>query len=133
MQRVMTIVSDGGAPASVNAGLIGAAILVFGGLMISRAAFERLEYQIKVYVRGILAVAVYDKVHKLKMEDITASAAVSLITTDVNGVEALLIRVHATWASCIELGLGIYMLYDFVGVASFLIFIPTIRMYPSFG
>lgn len=35
MQRVMNAVNSGGASASVTNGLIGSAILVFGGLMVS--------------------------------------------------------------------------------------------------
>ncbi len=55
-----------------------------------------------------------------------ASAAVSLMTADITGLDQLLTRLHATWASCVELGLGIFVLYKFVGAACFLIFIPTI-------
>ncbi len=62
------------------------------------------------------------------MEDLAASAAVSLMTADIAGLDQLLTRLHATWASCIELGLGIFVLYKFVGAACFLIFIPTISM-----
>lgn len=63
------------------------------------------------------------------MEDIGTSGAVSLMTTDVSGVEDAVTRLHSTWASCLELGLGIYVLYNFVGAACFLIFIPTICMF----
>lgn len=62
------------------------------------------------------------------MEDLAASAAVSLITADITGLDQLLTRLHSTWASCIELVLGIFVLYKFVGAACFLIFIPTISM-----
>lgn len=62
------------------------------------------------------------------MEDLAASAAVSLMTTDIAGLDQLLTRLHSTWASCIELGLGIFVLFNFVGAACFLILIPTISM-----
>ncbi|KAJ6788184.1 hypothetical protein PWT90_06047 [Aphanocladium album] len=126
MQRVMDIISSGSGSRSQTNGLIGATILIFGGLAISKAISERLQYQAKTCVRGILVVAIYDKIQRLGMEDLAASAAVSLMTADIAGLDQLLTRLHATWASCIELGLGIFMLYKFVGAACFLIFIPTI-------
>ncbi|XWW93222.1 hypothetical protein V2A60_001154 [Cordyceps javanica] len=126
MQQVMDIISGGATSRSQTNGLIGATILIFGGLAISRAISERLQYQAKTCVRGILVVAIYDKIQRLGMEDLAASAAVSLMTADIAGLDQLLTRLHATWASCIELGLGIFVLYKFVGAACFLIFIPTI-------
>lgn len=126
MQRVMDVVGSGGAPTDVTTGLIGASILVFGGLMLSRSVFERLEYQAKTCVRGILVVAIYSKIQTMSMDDIASSGAVSMMSADVSGVEDILTRMHATWASCIELGLGIFVLYKYVGYACFLIFIPTV-------
>lgn len=47
------------------------------------------------------------------------------MTTDMAGVQEGLGLMHSTWASLVELGLGIYALYTFVGYACFLIFIPS--------
>lgn len=126
MQRVMDYISNATVSRSQTNGLIGATMLIFGGLAISRSISERLQYQAKTCARGILVVAIYDKIQRLGMEDLGASAAVSLMTADIAGLDQLLTRLHSTWASCIELGLGIFVLYQFVGAACFLIFVPTI-------
>ncbi|OAA64056.1 Vacuolar metal resistance and drug detoxification protein [Cordyceps fumosorosea ARSEF 2679] len=111
MQRVMDIISEGVVSRSQVNGLIGATILIFGGLAAN--------------LQGNFRTAPIPS-KDMCMEDLAASAAVSLMTADIAGLDQLLTRLHSTWASCIELGLGIFVLYQFVGAACFLIFIPTI-------
>lgn len=146
MERVINAVSTGSASTAVTNGLIGASVLIFGGLMVSwtvqlrgltapsltespnqmsRSIFERLELQVNTCVRGILVVAVYDKAQRLSIDELDKSAAVTLMTTDIAGVQDGLGYLHSTWSSMVELGLGIYALYTFVGYACFLIFIPS--------
>ncbi|KAJ3494698.1 hypothetical protein NLG97_g3915 [Lecanicillium saksenae] len=76
-------------------GLIGAAVLIFGGLM------------------------------RLSTVELEKSAAVTLMTADVTGVQDGLSYIHDTWSAVIELGLGLFALYTFVGYACFLLFIPS--------
>lgn len=97
---------------------------------ISRSIFERLELQAITCVRGILIVAIYDKVQRLNLDELEKSAAVTLMTTDIAGVQDGLGYLHSTWSSLVELGLGVYALYTFVGYACFLIFIPTSSKLP---
>lgn len=125
MQCVIDVVKEGGASPEVVNGLIGATLLVFGGLMISRSIFERLEFQTRTCVRGILIVAIYSKMQTLAADQLANSAALTLMSADVNGVNQALQLLHTTWASIIELALGIYVLYGYVGAACFLIFVPT--------
>ncbi|KAM3547048.1 hypothetical protein ARSEF1564_000089 [Beauveria bassiana] len=109
----------------VTDGLIGASIFIFGGLMLSRSIFERLEYQAITCVRGTLVMALYAKVQKLSMDELEKTASITLMTTDITGMQDGLAYLHSTWSSIIELGLGIYALYTFVGYACFLLFIPS--------
>ncbi|EJP67794.1 canalicular multispecific organic anion transporter 1 [Beauveria bassiana ARSEF 2860] len=95
MERVIDAVSTNSASSAVTNGLIGASVLIFGGLM------------------------------RLTIDQLENSAAVTLMTTDMAGVQEGLGYMHSTWASLVELGLGIYALYTFVGYACFLIFIPS--------
>ncbi|KAM0664858.1 hypothetical protein ACQRIU_006716 [Beauveria bassiana] len=109
----------------VTNGLIGASVLIFGGLMVARSIFERLELQAITCARGILVFAIYNKLQRLTIDQLENSAAVTLMTTDMAGVQEGLGYMHSAWASLVELGLGIYALYTFVGYACFLIFIPS--------
>ncbi|KAM3536194.1 hypothetical protein MY4038_000660 [Beauveria bassiana] len=118
-------IGNAGASDGVTDGLIGASIFIFGGLMFSRSIFERLEYQAITCVRGTLVMALYAKVQKLGMDELEKTASITLMTTDITGMQDGLAYLHSTWSSIIELGLGIYALYTFVGYACFLLFIPS--------
>lgn len=61
------------------------------------------------------------------------SAAVTLMSTDVDGVASGLQKIHDIWASVVELGLGVYLLQRQVGAACFLVLIPTICTWNSLG
>ncbi|KAM3521154.1 hypothetical protein NHJ13051_006425 [Beauveria bassiana] len=71
----------------VTNGLIGASVLIFGGLMVSRSIFERLELQAITCARGILVFAIYNKLQRLTIDQLENSAAVTLMTTDMAGVQ----------------------------------------------
>lgn len=101
-------------------------------LQVSRSVYARLEYQVKVCARGILIISIYDKLQRLGVDKLADSAAVTLMSADVGGFQQAMVIFHSTWASLLELGLGIYVLYRFVGYACFLIFIPTISKTFSF-
>lgn len=89
----------------------------------------RIEYQINVCLRAILIVAIYDKTQLLNTEELEKDAAVTLMSTDVSGVQQVMVMLHETWSAVVELGLGVYFLYKFVGLACFLIFVPGISTY----
>jgi len=48
------------------------------------------------------------------------------MSTDVDGITTVLAQSHDTWASVIELGLGLYFLARQVGAACFLMLIPAV-------
>ncbi|KAM3457637.1 hypothetical protein NHJ6243_007726 [Beauveria neobassiana] len=126
IQRVLEVVNSGSTTYQHATGLIGAAILIYAGIAISRAIFERIQYQFKVSIRGIRSVALFDKMQKLSIDEKQSAAAITLMTTDVMGVEAIIALLHEVWVTCLELRFGVYILYMFVDVACFLIFIPSI-------
>lgn len=80
-------------------------------------------------MRGVLTVALYDKMQKLSTDETQSAAAITLMTTDVLGVTQIIALLHEVWATCLELALGVYILYLFVGAACFLIFVPSISMF----
>ncbi|KAJ6785356.1 hypothetical protein PWT90_03231 [Aphanocladium album] len=113
-------------PKGTAGGLVGATVLIYGGLAVSQSIYARNEYQIKVSIRGILTVALYDKMQRIRADDAQSAAAVTLMTTDVLGVEQIVALLHETWVITLELALGVYILYQFIGAACFLVFIPSL-------
>ncbi|OAR03170.1 hypothetical protein LLEC1_03577 [Akanthomyces lecanii] len=126
IQRVLEFINSGGTTNQHPTGLIGATMLIYAGIAISRGVYERFEYQIKVSIRGVLTVALYDKMQRLSADDTQSAAAITLMTTDVMGVEQIIALLHEVWATCLEVAFGVYILYLFVDAACFLIFVPSI-------
>lgn len=91
----------------------------------SRALFQHWEFQSVISIRGILIVAIFDKMQRLKASDLEGAAAVTLMSTDVDGTEMFFTLVYEFVSCLFVLGMSIWFLYRMVGNAVFLIFIPT--------
>ncbi|OAA34170.1 ABC transporter, transmembrane domain, type 1 [Beauveria brongniartii RCEF 3172] len=122
--RTVQAVSAGNVDRSTAGGLIGATALIYCGLAITRALYEHWEYRVITSTRGILVVAIYDKLLRLRSEDLENSAALTLMSTDVEGSGQVVQLGYESWSCVIQLGLGIWFLYRFIGPACFLIVVP---------
>ena len=80
------------------------------------------------HVHGGLVALNFTKVVDLDAATAKDSAAVTMMSTDVDGVASGLQKIHDIWASIIELGLGVYLLQRQVGAACFLVLVPTVCM-----
>ena len=92
----------------------------------SRCHYTHHTYRLITSVRGGLVALIFTKVMDLEASKAKDSAAVTLMSTDVDGVASGLQKIHDIWASVIELGLGVYLLQRQVGTACFLVLVPTI-------
>ncbi|KAF7590553.1 hypothetical protein BBP40_002695 [Aspergillus hancockii] len=68
-------------------------------------------------MRGGLISLLYDKTLELDMEKLTDSAAMSLMTTDIDSIATNWINTHEIWASPIDVGIGVYLLQQKLGIA----------------
>ncbi len=75
----------------------------------------------------MVIVAIYEKMFRLPQAELNKSAAVSLMSTDMSGVELLVSLAYTLGASIVELGLGIYILATIVGAAWILVVLPAFR------
>ncbi|KAM0744330.1 hypothetical protein ACQRIT_001644 [Beauveria bassiana] len=92
--------------------------------VITRALYEHWEYRVITSTRGILVVAIYNKLLRLRSEDLENSVAHTLMSMDVEGSGQVVQLAYESWSCVIQLGLGIWFLYRFIGPACFLILIP---------
>ncbi|KAJ3496793.1 hypothetical protein NLG97_g2397 [Lecanicillium saksenae] len=111
---------------AISDSLIGATALVFTGVAITRALYEHLSYRLLMCVRGVLIAAIYDKMHRLPTEELAKSAAVTLMSTDVSGIEGMFSLLYDIMASLVQLSLGLWSIWLYVGPACFLMLIPGI-------
>jgi ATP-binding cassette subfamily C (CFTR/MRP) protein 1 len=76
-------------------------------------------------VRGGLVTLIFSKAVDLEASVAKDTAAVTLMSTDIDGIATGLQKIHDIWAGVIELGLGVYLLEREVGAACVLILIPA--------
>lgn len=77
--------------------------------------------------RGMLVSAIFQHTLELDLATAKKSAAVTLMSTDVDNIEAGFVMMHDLWAGIIELGVGVFLLARYVGAAAFLVVVPAVR------
>ncbi|KAE8348413.1 ABC transporter-like protein [Aspergillus coremiiformis] len=98
-------------------GLIGATALVYTGLAFSSAMYKHKTFRMITMIRGGLISLLYDKTLKLNIEKFTDSAAMTLMTTDIDSIATNWTNIHEIWASPIDVGIGVYLLQQKLGIA----------------
>ncbi|KAH8702423.1 multidrug resistance-associated protein [Talaromyces proteolyticus] len=97
-------------------GLIGATIIVFIGVAVSRACYQHLGYRATTMLRGGLMALVFQHMMDLPLGSIDESSAMSLMGSDIEMLaEYFQSTVCETWANVIQLGLATWLLETQVG------------------
>ncbi|OAA72218.1 ABC transporter, transmembrane domain, type 1 [Cordyceps fumosorosea ARSEF 2679] len=110
----------------VTGGLVGATALVYIGIAISRGYYKHHAYRSATLTRGILVTAILHKALKLTHTQLKKSAALTLMTADIETLTFTVTTFHDLWASVFELGLAIFMLAEIIGGACFFVLIPAV-------
>lgn len=74
----------------------------------------------------MLASAIYDKMLRLSYEQLSESTAVTLISTDLSGLERIVPQLPSMLISLIEIGLGLTILSTMLGSSCVVIVIPNL-------
>lgn len=61
-------------------------------------------------IRGVIAATVFNKVNERGITNVDDSAALTLMSSDVERIVTGLNVIHETWANVVEAGIGIYLL-----------------------
>jgi ATP-binding cassette, subfamily C (CFTR/MRP), member 1 len=67
-------------------------------------------------IRGAIVSKIYTKVNEISITDFDDSAALTLMSTDVERVTNGLNMVHEVWANIIEVAIGLYLLQLQIGL-----------------
>jgi ATP-binding cassette, subfamily C (CFTR/MRP), member 1 len=92
-------------------GLLGATVLIYLGLAISNLHYNHMVYRFITMFRGAVSSLIYG--HALHIPDgglDDRSAAITLMTTDIDRISACLINLNECWARAIEVVIGISIL-----------------------
>jgi ATP-binding cassette subfamily C (CFTR/MRP) protein 1 len=102
---------------NIGKGLIGASILIYGGISISTAFYWYFQERAMYMARGSLASAIYKKTTRTRLDAADDSAAVTLMSTDVERVRIGLLFFHEFWVNTIQAVVASYLLYRVLGAA----------------
>ncbi|GLA66320.1 hypothetical protein AtubIFM54640_008526 [Aspergillus tubingensis] len=91
-------------------GLIGAAALIYGGIAISTVHYKHQLFRMITMFRGAAIALIYD--HTMVLPDGTRdeSAAVTLMSTDIDMIARSLEQASELWARVVEIAIGIWLL-----------------------
>ncbi|OAA63926.1 ABC transporter, transmembrane domain, type 1 [Cordyceps fumosorosea ARSEF 2679] len=96
-------------------GLVGATAIVYVGLTVLRLHYNQKVGRFKVMFRGASVCLIYDKALQTRDGVYDESAAVTLMSTDVDQITECLTELNEYWARAIEVTLGVSMLAKQLG------------------
>ena len=93
---------------------------------VTGAFYTHAVYRCLTMNRGMLVSAVFKQTLALDLTTVKKSAAVTLMSTDVDNIEAGFVMMHDLWAGILELAIGVFLLARYVGAAAFLVAVPAV-------
>ncbi|KAK0117906.1 hypothetical protein ONS95_012222 [Cadophora gregata] len=124
MQRLLirSIIELVGEPDSESAdnrgwGLTAAVGLVYLGLALTSGAYQHKANRMATMVRGSLVHAIYAQTLDLSITSLDESAAVTLMSSDVERICESLVSIHYMWSSPIEIALAVCLLSREIGIS----------------
>ncbi|KAE8421986.1 hypothetical protein BDV36DRAFT_291799 [Aspergillus pseudocaelatus] len=100
---------------NVKYGLIGATFLIYFGIAISAAHYRRCFARVLTKFRGSMIALLYNKSLTIQVGHCTESAALTLMSTDIDNIINLLENIVDIWARLVEIGIGIWLLARQIG------------------
>ena len=98
-------------------GLIGATVLIYVGLAISNALYQRHLHRLLTKIRGTIVATIHAKVLQSSSGAISDNAALTLISADLERISFSLRHIDQLFASPIEIAVAIFLLERQVGVS----------------
>ncbi|KAJ5992424.1 ABC transporter integral membrane type 1 [Penicillium sp. IBT 35674x] len=125
---VLVYVEDPITPESRNRGygLIGAAFLIYLGLALSNVHYRHRFSRVNTLFRGTMISLIHDKTLALQDDLFAESAALTLMSTDIDGIIEHLENFNDVWARTIEVAIGTWLLERQVGPACLVPLILTL-------
>lgn len=96
-------------------GMVAAIAVAFVGIAIAHATTDHMSYRCVTQLRGVLVSSIMAKTHRLPVADARRSAAVTLMTTDMDGIAAGLPKFYDLPIGLLEVVLGVYFLSRYTG------------------
>jgi ATP-binding cassette subfamily C (CFTR/MRP) protein 1 len=91
--------------------------LVYISLAIAGGAYQHQANRMATMVRGSLVNAIYAQTLELSITSLSESAAITLMSSDVERICDAILPIHSMWSSPMEIALAIWLLQKEVGLA----------------
>ncbi|PVH74356.1 ABC transporter-like protein [Cadophora sp. DSE1049] len=119
IRKIIELVGEPDSESADNRGwgLTAAVGLVYLGVALTGGAYQHKANRMATMVRGTLVNAVYAQTLDLSITSLDESAAVTLMSSDVERICESLISIHYIWSSPIEFALAIWLLSREIGIS----------------
>ncbi|KAG8156791.1 hypothetical protein KVR01_013396 [Diaporthe batatas] len=101
---------------NIGYGFIGASILIYSGIAISMALYSYFHHRMRTMMRSILVTEIFIKATQARIGTSDDSAALTLMSTDMERIMMGFRSFHDIWASILQAALAAWMLYTRLGV-----------------
>ncbi|KAL9488539.1 hypothetical protein ACSS6W_000816 [Trichoderma asperelloides] len=118
LTRFLGFLNDETQPVNIGYGLVGAYGLVYIGIAAMQALYWHQNGRCVTMLRGILVSAVFSKVTEVSVVAIDDSAALTLMSSDVDVIGRAMREIHEFWANIIQIAVATWLLSQQIGYAA---------------
>ncbi|RMJ01545.1 hypothetical protein CDV36_015712 [Fusarium kuroshium] len=97
-------------------GLIGAWFIVYVGIAVTTGQYQHLTYRAITMARGQLITMLYDKATDINITAADPTAALTLMSADIERIDTGWRTAHDVWANLVEIAVAVYLLERQLGV-----------------
>ncbi|CAI7602046.1 unnamed protein product [Penicillium glandicola] len=116
LEKLLDYLAQSELDGNVGYGFIGASLFIYSGLAISMAFYWYFHHRMRTMTTSILVTEIFIKATKARIGTSDDSAALTLMSTDIERIKMGFRSLHEIWASMIQAGLAGWMLYNRLGV-----------------
>ncbi|KAH8655419.1 P-loop containing nucleoside triphosphate hydrolase protein [Xylariales sp. PMI_506] len=116
IERLLDYLAQPELDPNVGYGFIGASLLIYAGISISTAFYWYFHCRMRTMARSILITEIFAKATESRIGTGDDSAALTLMSTDMERIQIGFLLLHEVWVSFIQVALAGWMLYDRLGI-----------------
>lgn len=110
VQAMLEFLQDKSIPQRNGGWLIGAYVVVYGGMAIANSIYWIEWSRCLTTIRGMLSTAVFHHTTSISVSLAEDKAAVTLMSTDIDRITNGIRDIHELWANTIQIGIATYLL-----------------------
>ncbi|KAL7950242.1 P-loop containing nucleoside triphosphate hydrolase protein [Trichoderma barbatum] len=118
LTRFLGFLNDEAQSVNIGYGLIGAYGLVYLGIAATQALYWHQNGRCVTMLRGVLVSAVFSKVTEVSIVAVDDSAALTLMSSDVDVIGRAMRQIHEFWANVIQIAIATWLLSKHIGYAA---------------